>query len=356
MALQPATHNSPRFGAGLPLTPFQWRERRKDVLLSVDVDHTLLGWANDDDLELDQTLLDNTRQTLKNHRHKMGIHLNTGRSLRAMQAIAPFLKNFPIDYLSTNNGQELFINRRKNRDAATWIANLKPSDQARSSQQKLKRSGWNTPKAMALLTQVFQEAGFTPNTTPVQNTQYDNALRVERIIDGQRVTIEYYNDQPGFYLHPNVSTNNGKSTIGSTLLKQWQERLKQADLHGNVVNFYSGTHDETNESAFAMYLIFPDNITKATPVEDLTKKRLPNLEGVITAGDSASNDYDLLSPITYAKHLKNYPIVSGQTSSLAQKMAKHPRILTTPTACLAPAIERHYQSITQAGQRLNLSA
>lgn len=126
---------------------------KKPVLISLDVDGTLLPWRPNG-TDYDQTAFLRYQHALQEPALKKDsfIVLNTGRGLKATKQLAPILGRFPIDALAINDGQQLFIKPALNPQLHPSYANQQWIQQLNFKQQdpgwKKELKSWSTTQVL----------------------------------------------------------------------------------------------------------------------------------------------------------------------------------------------------------------
>lgn len=345
-------------GATLP------QPNRKPVLLSADLDDTMVAWEKKDpwvargDLSCDTQKLARNAQALQSHRSQLAVNINTGRGLSSLQQVAPHLKPIPVDYLSLNNGQELYINWHQV-PTDEWIAKLKPTDASRVWKAFLHQAtGWDATTVLAILNQTLQEEGFLPLARPFkEGAAFNNFQSVEkRLANNSQLIVNSYDNQPTFAIHGLTDGDTvfeaAHEQAALALRDKILEKLKALGIQG------SASLDTPYPGALFKILVFsPQQINKASILEYLIQQSMPDLQGVITAGDSPNNDLELLSTPAFGNPpvIPNYPIVSGDHPGLVNPFAKHPTVARVPRGDLALGIQTQMQRILPPvfGQHLN---
>lgn len=340
----------PQFGASKTVT-----KDARPVLLSTDIDGTLISWQKRppgyNELALTRTInavRDAYDQGL------MAVHLNTGRGLtsvqQAVRATQKDISKLPVDYLSLNNGQELYVNAKHLR-ADTWILSLKESDRERGWSLKIHRNtGWESSAVTRAKTDVFSRNGFQEIQAPeMVSPGYEGIRTYEKQEGGRRIIVQSFDNQPGFKLFSWDA--NGQNlidedmAIGRKLTAQIRAALCkrpepiQTDLKKLLVD-QNGHH-------FAMFVPVPRGIHKGAAVKELLSRFMSRPQAVITAGDEIYNDADMLLPFRYevnGKRVRNLPIISGGQRALTEKV-RNRQVEAVSSGDLGPAIEKQLAKV-----------
>lgn len=336
----------------------------KPVLLSTDVDSTLIAWNPATNLP-DEVKLQRIKSLLKTFRPKVAVHINTGRGLTSMKQAARHLSGFPVDFLSVNNGEELYINRT-GLPADQWIKALTQRDQEAGWQRRVfLKTGWDQKRYHHIFKDILKAEGFKPiDASRLEVSQFKNVTaHAKQLPNGETVVVHWYGDQPAYAVSGAVLSKNDQ---GKTIFKRTctpairrfagQLQTKILEKLGKSGVQAGATHHtvEMDSAHVPVYSIFPQGYSKATPVAEIVNRFMTHVKGVITAGDHHYNDTPMLSALRYRvspNHtVRNYPVISGKNTILWSHVGSHPRVTRVEEGDLAPGIRR------QLGRILNLNA
>lgn len=345
----------------------------RPILLSTDFDDTLVHWQNAA-LGADELALTRNIQTIQAARPHLTVHINTGRGLGSMQEatrrIQSLMARLPLDFLSLNNGQELYVNRRQQR-ADRWILSLTPADREPGWAFRIQQNtGWHAPSVAQVRNHVLERAGFQPELRPRPAAlDGSSGARVfSKTVRGQTLRLEHNPSQPGFLLYALDEQGQpffgpAQKRMGMSLLAQMQKALASPRSIRRMTQNPQATAVQTNPgfllhrngltAVAGIFTLLPQGIHKGSAIEELLQHHLPHTEAVITAGDQSYNDLEAMAPSHYPGHheiapadIPNYPIVSGTDAKLLDSVADNPRHQAVPVGRLDQAL-RH--QIEQAG-------
>lgn len=328
------------------------------ALFSTDLDETLINWHSGQK-SYDELKLARNAKVIQQWAPQMAVHINTGRGLVSMQqatkVAAPILKKIPVDFLSLNNGQELYVNRKHQR-SDQWIAQLKPGDQDATWQKIVQlKTGWTLPKVQQVREAVFANAGFKEikkNLPGGGVRQYkDTRTFVKPMENGVIRAVQLFADQPGFKY---LTIQNNRQVYGPqehqeamSILKAMVSGLKQQRVSAETG--FMEVHDPGAKAHFGIYTLIPKDINKGSAVQTVLERYLKAPKGVITAGDHEYNDGAALSPERFEigknKSVTNYPIVSGRRDALFKHLKPHPQVVFVDQADLGPGLEKQVGKI-----------
>lgn len=355
-----------------PRVQFGFRQSviNKPVLLSSDLDDTLLHWQGDHAAGgHDRQALQQTTQRLRYYSDRLAVHVNTGRGLTSMQHAAPYLKGVPIDYLSLNNGQELYVNRQRQR-SDQWIANLTAADQEPVWRAWIaKQTGWQAPQVQTIMRSVIETAGYqVDDSFRFENDQFKHYVTFQRQLPNREIAlVNWFPDQPVFTISGlRYHSQGGAYRVYDAPVAEEGERLMAAIRHAlaqqkiqitpiPLVASYEG-------APFRMGVLTPAGINKASVIDALAQWYLPRLKAVLTAGDHPYNDSDMLLRDQYRgkkrlrllrRSIPNYPILSGAHPAMVNPFAQHPRGVQVPAGYLGQGLDAHFKNLTQ-GKRGHL--
>jgi hydroxymethylpyrimidine pyrophosphatase-like HAD family hydrolase len=360
---------------------------KRTVLLSTDVDETLIPWL-EKRTGFDAGILRRNVAAINKYKPSMAVHLNTGKALssfqQAMKLVQPLLKRLPVDYLSLNNGQELYINQRHER-ADQWIAGLQESHAQSSWAMDIEQmTGWCLPKVAAIRAEIFQKLGYSivdaPQADAYTPSNYRNTgIRTFRKQEkGHTYIIQAYDNQSGWRFAELVGGDDSQSPklvfdekrhkkLGLMVSQAVQAEIARAGIAAE-----SGYKTMTVDQAhYGVYTLLPRNINKGAVVEHLLSLYFEAPKAVITAGDDVYNDGPLLLPKTFkvkgsygqgyhrvhpGQRIRNYPILMLGNEKMEQRLrAKHNvRAQFVPIDQLSDSLDRQMKAIRQqSGLKLN---
>lgn len=312
------------------------------VLISTDIDDCLIPWEGRkrngpfNELAL-QRAVDVTRQA----NDLIALHLNTGRNLASLKNLVEptaktcaLLDAMQIDFLSTNNGQELYINQSQ-AQTSEWIRNLKEADTDPCWTEDIERqTGWSLPKVIQSRASVFAAQNFHEvlgeEAQRLMIPTYKNLRIYTKTIAANRtITIQSFDTQPGF----RVSEWDGQNHLNTDAVEKAglavQSTLQQVlkEQYGTDTTL-SHKPMEAGGAHFQAFTFFPVGVNKGAVLGLLLKTYMPNAQAVVTVGDDDYNDLELLQPshFQFNEHqLPNYPVVVGENVKAKQAVTTNPR-------------------------------
>jgi hydroxymethylpyrimidine pyrophosphatase-like HAD family hydrolase len=318
------------------------QENSKPILISTDIDDCLIPWENRkrngpfNELAL-QRAVDVTNQAADS----IALHWNTGRNLASLKNLAeptaktkPILDGMKLDFLSTNNGQELYVNVQHAK-TSDWIRGLAETDMdPRWTQDIEQRTGWSLSKVVQARANVLEAQGF--NEVKGDETQslilptYKDLRIYARPLGTALLTVQCFDTQPGFRISEWSAGQGHLNTeaaeqAGLSLQVALQKALK--DLYGTETTL-SHKPMEAGAARFLAFTLFPLGVNKGAILNLLLSAYMPQAQAVITVGDDDYNDLDLLQPDTFTvdhRELPNYPVVVGENQPAKQAVADNPR-------------------------------
>ncbi len=327
-----------------------FRSEAAPVLLSTDLDLTLVSWQKADP-GYDEVALQGSVRAINRYRPQMAVHLNTGRGLASFKnAVARMPSAFsrlPVDFLSLNNGLELYVNRNHQR-ADQWIAGLRMEDQDPEYRDAIRRrTGWDFPEIKRARETVLARQGYVeairPDLTP---HNYRGMRTFVREFRGRTFVVQCFDDQPGIKF---FEQKDGASVF-SPALSRYLHRLvnaiaaEAATRTGPLQTFKFADEVRDHGQHFGMYILMPKGVDKGAAVRAVLDRFMLDPKAVITAGDHRHNDTELLTPWRFPVgnrgHVRNYPVLSGTDAVLARKLQKRPRALSVPQGHLEGGIDR----------------
>lgn len=342
--------DSGRFGQARPL----YRNNPKPVLLSMDFDHTLIRWLKGDDKTFDELGLQRNVNAVRDAYPVAAVHLNTGRGLhyfqRAARAAAPILARMPLDYLSLDNGRELYVNKRHQR-ADRWIAGLKTTDTEASWQKKI---GWDAATVNAAIRQLVLEAGFVQ--TGIESSANLTEVRYQKTGGALTWTLKTLDNPSAFLVY--ARPRDGETSVFEEPQRAEGRRMAERlirQLAGLGIEARYGLEEKHDGNVHYGFFVFaPARVDKAAAIREVLGHYLGNPQAVITAGDSSYNDTPALGPEAFTtdsnRTVANYPIVVGGDPALAAAVQGNPRHAVAADKRLDQAIAAQ---IGKTGARLN---
>lgn len=312
------------------------RSPHKRILYGTDIDGTLIKWLTHN-TEADTDALAGMRAKLTQLYDVSVIALKTGRGLTALKTIAHFLTGIPVDLLSLNNGQELYINRHAE-PVDQWVDGLTRSHQDPDWQTYLNtQHRWDLPRLIETFHETVQAAGFkpVPNEFSVSRYYPDTHFYVNRL-PGPKDThkdplllYEFFDDEASLIVKSSsVPLPEPLRKQATQLVSQVIEKLQQQGTQVEVDSWY--------DEQFNVFLFSPKHISKAAKMGYLVN-RLRHIQAVISAGDH-SNDKLMLQQPFFARHapegdntaqpeqVPNYAIISGTRLGLDEMREHNPHI------------------------------
>lgn len=340
-----------RFGQAKPL----YRNNPKPILLSMDFDHTLIRWLKGDDKAFDEVSLQRNVNAVRDAYPVAAVHLNTGRGLhyfqKAAQVAAPILAKMPLDYLSLDNGRELYINKRHER-TDKWIARLRTADMEQSWQSQI---GWDAGRVNQAIHELLAAEGFTqtevtqsPNLTEARYTKTEAGLTwMVRTLDNPSAWLMY------------VKPDAGEASVFDEPQRARGHRMAEQllqTLSGLGIEARYGLEEKHDGNVhYGFFVISPVHVDKAAAIGQVLTHYLSNPKAVITAGDSSYNDTPALKPEAFTagktpRTVPNYPIVVGEDATLVSAVQDNPRHEVSREKRLDRAIAAQ---VEKTGTRLN---
>ncbi len=328
----------------------------KPVLLSTDLDDTLVHWLPTG--KPDEMKLARNKQTLRKSRSELVVHVNTGRGLTAFKELGPLLKRMPLDFLSLNNGQELYVNQNA-KDAVSWVRSLAPEDQEKTWKQHIKRTrGWDAAQVMQTLQEQLQAMGLKHSAQLGNRQVYTCFVTPQRMMN-----VSMYSDQPAIFVQEVWLKSDGtpekrEATAQShDLAVQLMNRVIRQLTPAMRISMDWKVSNKVGQS-YGIYILEPQGIHKGNVIDYLTRRLLKQPRAVITAGDHEYNDQEMLSRLSYQaqahrspgnqsgrKSVPNYPIVSGNRPALVEALKAHPRVEQVELGELQPGLEAQLEKI-----------
>lgn len=339
-------HARPRFAAQ-PALP---AASDRPVLFSTDLDLTLIKWQSGDP-GFDEVALQRNARAIRQYRPQMAVHINTGRGLHSFQnavaKAAHIFKQIPVDFLSLNNGMELYVNRAGER-SDRWIAGLKTTDQDPGYQAAIaRRTHWNFEVIRRARESVLARRGFAESIRPDLVPKNYMGMRVfVRESRGRTFVAQMFNDQPGIKF---FEYQNGQVVFTPALGRYLHGLINEIKAEaekttGPLSTFKYADEVKDKGQHFGLYILMPRGVNKGLAVKDVLDRFMLDPQAVISAGDHSHNDTELLTPWRFPVgdrgHVRNYPILSGQDAHLTRKLARRPRTETVPQAYLDTGIQR----------------
>jgi hydroxymethylpyrimidine pyrophosphatase-like HAD family hydrolase len=334
----------------------------KSILISTDVDDCLIPWENRRrNGPFDEADLRRAVEVTQSVRQDVALHWNTGRNLASLKNLVeptaktrPILEAMTLDFLSTNNGQELYVNR-ENLPTCEWIRALKEADSDPCWREDIeKRTGWSLSNVVGARADVLKALGFS-------ELQGDEAqrlmiptyrgLRVYVKLTGDHLlSMQCFDTQPGFRVS---EWQEGQGHLDTPLVEETgvllQKELQTAlqDRFGTETTL-SHKAMEAGGAHFKAFTLFPCGVNKGAVLTLLLETYLEAPCAVITAGDDDYNDLELLSPIAYkaAGHeILNYPVVVGENENARRAVMNNPNHEWVPVGQWDQGIARQLQKI-----------
>lgn len=342
-------------------------QNAKPILVSTDIDDCLIPWENRkrngpfNELAL-QRAVDVTNEA----RDVIALHWNTGRNLASLKNLAEptakacaILDGMQLDFLSTNNGQELYINANHSK-TSDWIRALKDADTDPNWTQDIeRRTGWSLLKVVQARAEVLDAQGFTELFGEAAQRLALPTYRGLRVYtkplpNGGLLTMQCFDTQPGFRVsewqegrgHLDTETVEQAGLRLQTALQQaLKERFKTETTLGHKPMEAGGAH-------FEAFTLFPDGVNKGAVVEMLLNTYFSQPRAVIGMGDDAYNDLDLLNPLTFEvqnQPIPNYPVIVGENEVAYRAAAANPFHEHVPVEAWDQGLSRQVAKIKQSG-------
>ena len=318
------------------------RSPQKRILYGTDIDGTLIKWLTHNSVA-DTDALAGMRAKLAGMYDFSIIALKTGRGLTALRTIVQFLTGMPVDLLSLNNGQELYINRHAE-PVDQWINGLTRADQDPDWQAYLDtHHQWVLPRLIETFHETVQAAGFKPVPNDFRVARYypNTHFYVNRIPDAHDKSTEPLLLYEFFDDEASLIVKSSTPSLPEPLRKQADELVKtvaaKVRAQGTDVEVDSW-HDEQ----FNVFLFSPKHISKAAKMGYVVN-RLRHIQAVISAGDH-SNDRLLLQQPYFPRYpladtpaddgagmdVPNYAIISGTRLGLDEIRQHNPHVEQSP--------------------------
>lgn len=296
----------------------------KPAMIHLDIDHTLISWADRENQIPHEKGLKAAVQSLQKHKEKAIVGISTARALAETTRLASLLSGVPIDFIATNNGQQLFLNE-DNLPTEDFIAGLELNQADAEWNQTLRQNhGWNPLKAHILLQDQLTKAGLqaVPNPNPKQTEQLYKAKGVE------------------LRVHPETSffkfrTNNKKA---QETVDQFMDNL-QSSFQDNGLQCHEGQPFRWGRDWVRS--LIPKGPSKTALLEHLVE-RSPNTELVVTAGDRLA---DGLEPDTIAGR-PNLRVVAGARHE-TRPVRETPGVYSTKKGHIAPGLDAQMSILDQ---------
>jgi hydroxymethylpyrimidine pyrophosphatase-like HAD family hydrolase len=238
-----------------------------------------------------------------------------------LEELSNTLADCPLDYLSTNNGQELFMNHDR-RSTADFFRSLPAADPAWA--RHVASRGWDIRAVRNEVGRALHDKGFRP-----LKTQMPSNFRHWQVLVGTEQGALLPPDQAEFQLVG--SLDNGQSEALMAHMNRWFTRHNIAAV---------GQHYAPFDSDVRIHIFQPADVSKRALLEHLVTHRYPSVRSTITIGDNLNDNH--LAPETIG-HATNYPILMGTRHPHRVELAQHPRIIMADEARLPDALRYHTQ-------------
>ncbi|MHB2017684.1 MAG: hypothetical protein ACYCW6_12110 [Candidatus Xenobia bacterium] len=273
----------------------------------------------------------------------------TGRGPTMARALADKLKPFPMQFIATNNGQNLYLNP-ENKPTDEFIAGLKLGDPSTGwdagweQHVKALTHGWSVDAVRGMMVDQLRQDGF--HAAPSLPPPRESFTCLEKTIQGQRVLVAVPPDQPGYQVRcPNGPITAVHEQFGQQLAEQIHRRLDAMGVEHQRGFFEEGGSQEKGipHDRWTHYFQ-PVTVTKKTLMEYLATTVFPNVRYVVAIGDTGNDDH--LEPQTVGQ-ARVYTILAGDHHPDATRIAAHPRNLRAAAGRVAHALNEHLGHIRQ---------
>lgn len=244
--------------------------------------------------------------------------LSTARRLEDVQQLAGRLKGYPLSFIGTSNGAELYLNR-DNLPADEWLLSLTPQDRDAAWDQEVQQRlpGWDPATAVPDVLSCF---GFVeiPGDRPGRGRHFRREEAKVSIFPGNSA----------------FSLKGGRAGLGREIAGRLQAAYEDLGIT---------SADEVNHtrSGYETHQVVPVEVNKLTLLEHLLTQ-YPSVTTVFTAGDGPADKQ--LYPNQVAGR-ENYRIVAGESAELAKRMAGQEHVVRVASGDLGPGIQQHLDSL-----------
>jgi len=294
-------------------------ESCKPILVSLDLDRTLIPWTKER-ISYDKTAFLKYQHTLQDPALKQDtfVVLNTGRGLKSTRHLAPLLARVPFDAIALNDGQQLFIKPKLNAKFhpieanSQWLRRLTSKQADPHWRKELK--GWSTTAVLKDIRAVLPDLDFEEESIPRQPSHrfgtrnsyvFTKPASLWKDAEKDCWAISVVPDQA--YLE--IKRVGKKTTEAETRhYAKVMGRVLQYHLAEDWPNFDYKVYSTANR---CLLHITPKKTDKAALVNYLANHRLTNQpKAIISAGDNV-NDIPILSAHQLGE-IPNYPILLGR--------------------------------------------
>jgi hydroxymethylpyrimidine pyrophosphatase-like HAD family hydrolase len=372
------------------------RANPKPFLGLFDFDHTLVKWLPGPEGQAnsnhgyDKDTFNRTAKAIREAYPKMAVGINTGRKLTGMQKAADLmgddLNKIPIDYLHVVDGDQHYVND-KHLPATVWMKGLRESDRQRDWEFDpppiTEGASWkNREKIQEAIAHLIQRGGYQEveaiqSESGGHSRTFENTLAEARL--KTQIGITHYGDDLyylSFVAHPTHKEDfseeemrDTQASMAAQYLELFQDLLKSRGIRACSE---AAESEDPETGKITDYILLSPYIThKAMSVQGTLDRYMTKPKAVITAGDSPSNDLEVLSARFFTHQpagskrkrlIFNYPIISGNdpnaphTKTLAgtvQKNLAKEHIQQVETGDIGPAIRKQIEQIPKNQRRLN---
>ena len=295
----------------------------KPVVIQVDIDHTLIAWADRKNQIPEETGLREAIDELKTHEENAVVGISTARALAETTRLATMLAGVPLDFVAINSGQQLFFNKG-GKPAEQFLKELDFNDvDAEWDSTLQEQHRWNGLKASVLLRHQLKESGF-------RKRENENLAQTEELYGKKGLDVRVQPDQTFFKFR--VHKNGNKEDVES-FMKDLHKLFQDNGLDCKLGGEYRWGRDLVRN-------LEPGGPNKSILLEHVVD-RLPSTEFVLTAGDRAD---DVLRPKEVAGR-PNYRVVAGSRKE-TKALRAQAGVARTERGFIAPGIQTQMNSIS----------
>jgi hydroxymethylpyrimidine pyrophosphatase-like HAD family hydrolase len=318
----------------------------KPVLFATDVDECLMDWKpGQRSVALDNEKLHETKAAIRSARCRMYVGLNTARSIEKLGPLKPFLKGMSLDYLSLENGQEIYWNTRY-QSTARWIDGLTHAKADASWNKTVSQTGWQLAPAKKIIRESLIQQGFTPTDSVDPHSPLTGALP-----NGQAVKIGFFSPRMSSF---NVTIQNplpDAQRYCDQLGEQVRKALASAGIQIDPVSFPLEEPSSEGKQVHFINAYRPKGIHKKAALDHIAQQ-LPGIRAVITAGDNIQlNDGQMLKATHFLTkegvNAPNYAILTNAEPQIRALMpvSVYPRMEYAAPGALAQPLRQQLRKV-----------
>ncbi|HEY9687390.1 MAG TPA: phospholipase D-like domain-containing protein [Coleofasciculaceae cyanobacterium] len=301
--------------------------KHKPILLSLDLDRSLLKWKRyNETIDMDE--FNRVIRLIHKHRDHVTVAVNTARSPDAIKMIGHLFKHFPLDYLILHDGKMLIPKTDPDMPTDQWIYSL--NAEAAHDRGWQREVVWPIQRVLDIQDEVLKQEGFIPD--PQQPQQGEAGwLRLNLIKpDGKHPPYRILGStadmiSPMLLAEP-PELRPHLLQYANDMARKMVERIRRENLPAepHIYQWKSTWGD--------MFHVFGPSrpgIHKASPIEYLVRE-FDQPKHVVSVGDSGNDREMLTAPGYRDKHghaVTNTPIYHnniGLEDTLYRELAPNP--------------------------------